>query len=127
MTFPEKYRKPMKGTPYESKMFDPYGAFRIPPTPLTKTKLTRSLNIIAACAQPSEGIHWEHVSVTLCNSGGCPSWEEMDMVKRLFWDDSEAVMQLHPARSEHVNIHEGCLHLWRPTNQPIPHPPLKTV
>ncbi|MDP9039797.1 MAG: hypothetical protein M3O02_11090 [Acidobacteriota bacterium] len=47
----------------------------------------------------------------------------MCFVKALFWDDEETVMQLHPPKSEWINNHEYCLHLWRPLNQPIPRPP----
>jgi hypothetical protein len=51
----------------------------------------------------------------------------MDFVKRTFWEDTEAVMQLHPPRSEHVNYHEYCLHLWRPQDAAIPLPPKEEV
>lgn len=47
----------------------------------------------------------------------------MDHIKRLFWDDEEAVMQLYPPRSCWVNNHEFCLHLWRPKHVEIPLPP----
>ena len=68
----------------------------------------------------SDGMGWEHVSVSLPNR--CPTWEEMDHIKRLFWLDDETVMQLHVSRERHVNCHPFCLHLWRPTNQKIPLP-----
>ncbi len=32
-------------------------------------------------------------------------------------------MQFHPKRSEYVNYHPGCLHLWRPTDVRIVLPP----
>lgn len=72
---------------------------------------------------PNRG--WEHVSVSTLRR--CPTWEEMDAVKRLFWDDSECVMQLHVPRSDHKNLHPYCLHLWKPTNQDIPRPPADFV
>lgn len=65
--------------------------------------------------QVSDGVGWDHVSVSLPTR--CPSWEEMCWVKRLWFLDEEAVMQLHPAKSEHVNYHPFCLHLWRPQQQ----------
>lgn len=68
---------------------------------------------------------WEHVSVSLPNR--CPTWVEMDMIKRLFWNDEDAVMQLHPPRSDWVNLHPYCLHLWRPTSAAIPLPPSMLV
>lgn len=69
----------------------------------------------------SDGEGWEHVSVSLPNR--CPTWEEMDRVKRLFWDDSDAVMQLHPPRKDWISNHQYCLHMWRPLDAAIPLPP----
>ena len=73
----------------------------------------------------SWGAGWEHVSVSRRDK--CPSWAEMDHVKRMFWDDEEAVMQLHPPRSQWVNNHPRCLHLWRPIGQEVPLPPTVLV
>ena len=65
---------------------------------------------------------WEHVSIPLSN-GRTPNWKEMCAIKDLFWDPVDAVMQIHPPISEYINNHPNCLHLWRPTDQPIPQPP----
>ncbi len=73
----------------------------------------------------SWGGGWEHVSVS--RKDKCPSWAEMDHVKRLFWDDEETVMQLHPPRSQWVNNYPHCLHLWKPIGQEIPLPPTEMV
>jgi hypothetical protein len=75
------------------------------------------LKIIAS----SEGMGWEHVSVSLKNR--CPNWPEMCFVKDLFWEDEEAVMQIHPPKSDYINCHPYCLHLWRPLAETIPLPP----
>lgn len=78
----------------------------------------------------STGMGWEHVSITLRERGNkgafikrCPVWAEMCYVKDLFWDDEETVVQYHPPKSEHVNNHPFCLHLWRPieVEMPLPH------
>lgn len=71
------------------------------------------------------GDPWEHVSVSLHNR--CPTYSEMDFVKRLFWRDDETVMQLHVPRDRHVNKHPFCLHLWRPIGLVIPLPPQECV
>jgi hypothetical protein len=68
---------------------------------------------------------WEHVSVSLPNR--CPTWAEMDRVKRLFWSDEDTVLQLHPPRSLWVNCHPYCLHLWRPIGVALPLPPSALV
>jgi hypothetical protein len=54
---------------------------------------------------------WEYVSVSAPDR--CPTWEEMCFVKDLFWSGSETVIQFHPKKSEYVNTHENCLHLWK--------------
>lgn len=69
----------------------------------------------------STGDGWEHVSVSM--SDRCPTWDEMEDVKRHFWNGSDTVMQLHVPEKEHRNCHPYCLHLWRPINGEIPRPP----
>ena len=65
---------------------------------------------------------WEHVSVSHPNK--IPSWETMAKVKELFFEDEEEVIQYHPKKSEYVNLHENCLHMWRPVNRNIITPPI---
>jgi len=62
----------------------------------------------------SDGEGWEHVSVSTATR--TPIWEEMCLVKDLFWEDEDEVVQYHPAKSDYVNCHPFCLHLWRPNN-----------
>lgn len=66
------------------------------------------------------GHRWEHVSVSLADR--TPTWEEMASIKAYFWRDDETVLQFHPRRSEYVNNHPYCLHLWkqRAKNHPLP-------
>ena len=72
--------------------------------------------------QSSNKDGWEHVSVTLKDSTATPSWENMCYIKNLFWDAEDVVIQYHPKQSEYINLHPGCLHLWRPIDQEIPRP-----
>lgn len=65
----------------------------------------------------SDGGGWDHVSVSVFGGDRCPTWEEMSFVKDLFFKDTEAVMQLHPAKADHINNHPFTLHLWRPQTQ----------
>lgn len=71
----------------------------------------------------SDSYGWEHVSVSIHGSDFTPSWSIMCKVKELFWEDDQWVVQFHPAKSEHVNNHPGCLHMWRPKDQNLPTPP----
>jgi hypothetical protein len=72
----------------------------------------------------SDGGGWEHVSITLRTGvERCPTWEEMCKIKAVFWDEDDAVIQIHPKKSDYVTMHPTCLHLWRCTDreQPLPH------
>lgn len=84
------------------------GAFSIP-------YKSYRFKVVASC-----GLGWEHVSISLENR--CPNWGEMCYFKDLFFEDEECVMQLHPPKSNYVNNHKYCLHLWRPLETTIPMP-----
>lgn len=94
------------------------GYFRIPLP-------DRGHKVIADCIV-SDGEDWEHVSVHITEFGKqrTPTWDEMCVVKDLFWQAEETVVQYHPAKSDYVNTHPHVLHLWRPTNGGLPNPPL---
>jgi hypothetical protein len=68
----------------------------------------------------SDGMGWDHVSVSIGHR--CPTWEEMCFIKDLFFESDEVVMQLHPAKSDYINNHPNCLHLWKPQDVQIPQP-----
>lgn len=61
---------------------------------------------------------WEHVSVSTQHRP--PNWQEMSFVKDLFWGEDECVVQYHPPKSDHINNHPNCLHLWKPEQMPMP-------
>ena len=102
MKLPEKYRSHRDDLPEDFPLFRIKSRFSNVP-----------LTVVA-----TDGSGWDHVSVSLPTR--CPTWEEMCLVKSLFFDDEEAVMQLHPPQSDWVNNHEFCLHLWRSQTVPIP-------
>src|SRR5512143_3580074 len=74
----------------------------------------------------SDGEGWQHVSVSFGpDARSCPSWELMCRIKDLFWEPEDVVVQFHPAKSDYVNFHAHCLHLWRCIDgreQPVPAP-----
>ena len=102
---PDKYRVPLYGSMGNATN----GAFKIP------LKSGKTANVIA-----SDGAGWEHVSVSLHNR--CPTWGEMCQIKALFWDDEDCVVQFHPPKSQYVNFHPYCLHLWRQIGVDTPVP-----
>jgi hypothetical protein len=113
---PEKYRI-TTGVLSSQKENGNNGAFKI-----TSFRLNSPLNVIA-----SDGYGWEHVSVSL--SHRCPKWEEMCLIKDIFWDDDDFVVQIHPPKDDYVNNHPYCLHLWRKagTNDFCQRPPNSMV
>lgn len=101
MKFPEQYR--IAGEK------DQAGAFLVPFE-------GRSLNVIA-----SDEFGWDHVSVSL--NSRIPNWREMSYVKHIFFEEDEWAFQLHPPKSDHININPYVLHMWRSHYDPIPIPP----
>jgi hypothetical protein len=94
-----------------------YGAF----------KIHMASKTIYCIADDGEETGWEHVSVRISERKGkiltdrTPTWNEMCLVKDLFWDKEDCVIQYHPAESEYVNQHKFVLHLWRPKSVfPVP-------
>jgi hypothetical protein len=103
---PEKFRI-TKGHGASDKGFGNNGAFWVP------IKGARGGLAAPFKAIASDGAGWEHVSVSLPKR--CPTWDEMCIIKDLFWDPTDAVIQIHPPKAEYVSYHPYCLHLWRKT------------
>jgi hypothetical protein len=112
MTFkvPEKYRV-KNGIMGSDSTYGNNGMFII-----NSLKINKALK-----CQASDGYGYEHVSVSAISR--CPVWEEMCFIKDLFWDAEDCVIQYHPPKSEYINCHPHCLHLWRPIGIEIPRPP----
>ena len=96
---------------YGSEGDETCGAFSVP-SPIDRQPLV----IVAS----SDG-GWDHVSVSRKNR--CPNWQEMEHVARLFFRDDETAVQFHVPASDHINVHDYCLHWWRSTEQTQPLPP----
>lgn len=64
---------------------------------------------------------FEHLSVSTPTR--TPTWDEMCIMKDVFWRDDEECMQLHPKKENYIDNMKYCLHIWRPINQAIPMPP----
>lgn len=93
----------------------PCGAFEIP---------YKSSTLFAIVYDGSSD-GWEHVSVSLRSR--CPNWQEMCFVKDLFWGEDETVMQFHVPKSQHINNHPYCLHMWKRVGLEVELPPSEAV
>jgi hypothetical protein len=112
MIFPEQYRvkNPAMRTPEGAR----YGFFVIPKHK-GNGNVCRTLKVIATTgdmdANTTQG--WDHVSVTVVGDDkATPTWSEMCRVKKLFFEPETVAVQFHPAASQYVNVHLGCLHLF---------------
>lgn len=71
----------------------------------------------------SYGCGWEHVSMD--GKSRIPEWEEMCMLKDMFFSEEECCVQYHPPKSEYFNNLPYCMHIWKPIEKyhgkfPIP-------
>lgn len=84
---------------------------------LKKSETTRcyrsrnGLAVIVSCCRYEDGKNWVHLSVSRKKS--YPTWEEFVQVKELFLGRESKAIQVLPPRSEWVNDHPYCLHLWQ--------------
>ena len=86
--------------------------------PFTATTI---LSVIAA-----SGYGWDHVSVRVRGEPRCPTWAEMEHIKRLFFEPTETCVQLHPRLDRYINRSQGgkyVLHIWRRHGQDHELPP----
>lgn len=125
MRFPEAYRVQR---PFPSHPGSPWGCFLIP----GRAACGRPLYVIANSGDTDPDISggWDHLSVTLHHKAKItPSWQEMSVLKSLFWEDETPVVQYHPPAEEHVSYHDGCLHLWHHPEHLTPdrRPPMRLV
>lgn len=96
-----------------------YGLFKVPGEKGILTIISSGL------ADHIDANNWEHVSVSYKTE--CPTWNDMDKIKKLFWRDDETVVQFHPREDKKKNFHENCLHLWKMANSEFILPPLILV
>lgn len=69
----------------------------------------------------SDGMGWDHISVS--TTYRCPTWEEMNFIKNLFFDSWETVVQFHPRHDQYVNCCDTCLHMWKKQGHEYQLPP----
>jgi hypothetical protein len=61
----------------------------------------------------TRGGGWEHISVSPFKKNQMPSYDDLCMLKDMFWDEEEDVIHVFPKKSQYVNNLSNCLHLWR--------------
>jgi hypothetical protein len=77
------------------------------------------LRVIVTTGSFDDGRDWMHISVS--RKDRLPSWDDMKFVKNTF-AESRVGYQVFAPPSEHVNIHDFCLHIWVPLSGAPPLP-----
>lgn len=77
------------------------------------------LTVILTYQSEQDGKKWIHTSIS--RKDRVPSYYELCDVKRDFLGDDSLSLMVFVPKSEHVNIHPHCLHLWTCTDgRPTP-------
>lgn len=53
---------------------------------------------------------WSHLSLSCENR--YPTWDEILSCRYEFFKDTDEVFQVLPPKSEYINVHPNCFHLW---------------
>lgn len=73
----------------------------------------------------SNGGGWDHLSVSTADR--CPTWMEMEHVRKIFGKSYEIWVQFGVPSTEHINFHPYCLHWWRHHHREIRLPPSNMI
>jgi len=68
------------------------------------------LQVIESTDTLSDGRRYMHLSIS--HPDRYPTWEELIMTKEYFLEDEDEAVQILPRKSQYVNVHERCFHLW---------------
>lgn len=75
--------------------------------------------VIVSCCIERDGRAWVHLSVS--RRDRVPNWDEMVRIKEIFLGKESLAVQVFPPRSEWVNLHPNCLHLYQCLDEcPLP-------
>ncbi len=74
------------------------------------------LTVLVSAEVHEDDRRWAHAS--LSKKGQLPTWQDLKVVKNLFFGPDKLVMQVLPPQDEYVNLHETTLHLWHCIDEP---------
>lgn len=80
-----------------------------------------SWRVIRTVNRQLDGRAWAHVSASRFRQDRLPTWPEMSAIKSTFLGDAIGAVQVHPPRSQHINLGQ-VLHLWAPLEGTWPLP-----
>lgn len=74
------------------------------------------LAVIETLHRERDGRRWHHISVS--RRGRMPSYDDLQLVRRLFIGETVECYQVFPPKDRWVNEHPFTLHLWRCLDAP---------
>ena|SRR6266566_30072 len=83
-----------------------------------------SLTVIESTAVKDDGRMWLHVSLSKPNSKKIPSYEDIQLLRKLFIGEDRECYLIFPPKARYINIHPGVIHLWACLYEPdgvLPH------
>lgn len=72
--------------------------------------LASGLRVFETTDVLADGRRYMHLSIS--HPDRYPTWEELIMVKEHFLQPEDEAVQVLPRKSEYVNVHPNCFHLW---------------
>lgn len=76
---------------------------------------SRGLVVIQSLQEELDGKIWMHTSYS--RKSRMPTYQDTVFIKENFIGDDVKAIMIFPRKSEHVNIHPYCLHLWSCENE----------
>jgi len=83
----------------------------------TKSYAKGNLRVLYSPKEHHPDGYWKHASVS--HRARYPTWDEILDVRYNFFGESDEVVQILPPKSEYVNVHKNCFHLWSPIGKRI--------
>ncbi len=88
------------------------GPYFLPHQAVPQWRIGGLLILASVEEKKDDGHRWYHVSFS--REDRMPDYADMVLVRRcMFRPDAADVFMLFPPESEHYNLHNFCLHLWR--------------
>ena len=88
---------------------------------LAKFRCARRQQSVLVSAALMDGVVWVHASISGMD---LPTYADLVALKAWVFGSDGIACQVFPQKSQHVNIHPHCLHLWGPLDPgdwPLPH------
>ncbi len=91
---------------------------------LTAWRDTKTGMHVIESSEGHDGRDWYHVSFSF--SDHLPTYDDLQLVRKCFIGEAFTALQIFPPKSEYVNHHKYCLHLYVCTSEELVPDSIKT-